>query len=123
MLRLLMLAVLLVSGCASYEEGGPGYAYPTYAPGYAGYAAPAYVYRPTTYAYPTHVRRPHVHAPPKRHRAWAPPAHRHRGDWQGRPDRGERRWHAERRRDGGERGWHRGERRSERGSRPGSRGN
>lgn len=112
MRRLLILAALLVSGCATYAEG-PGYAYPAYAPGYAADAAPAYVYRQPAYAYPTHVRRPHVYAPPKRHRASAPPAHRHRGEWQRRSDRGERGWQAERRRDGGDNGWQRRERRSE----------
>jgi hypothetical protein len=101
MRRFLVLAALLVSGCATYAEPYPEYgypAYPAYSYGYTGYAYPAYTYRPPVHVYPTPVRRPHVHAPPKRHRAWAPPAHRHRGNWQRRSDGGERRW------DGGERG-------------------
>lgn len=63
MRRILVLAGLLVSGCTTYVDSGPGYAYPAYSHGYAVYSYPAYTYRPRVYA-------------PPRYRAWGPWGHR-----------------------------------------------
>lgn len=104
MRRLLMLAALLVSGCATYEEP-----YPAYGHGYPVYTAPAYVYSPPVYTSPTYLYRPRVYAPPPPRVVTPPPPRR---DWHRRDDRDERRWRGERRSDG-ERGWQRGERRGQ----------
>jgi hypothetical protein len=42
MRRFLVLAALLISGCATYVDWAPGYAYPAYAHGYAVHSYPAY---------------------------------------------------------------------------------
>lgn len=73
MRRFLVLAALLVAGCATYGEPYAAYpaypAYPAYSYGYTGYAYPAYTYRPRAYA------------PPPRYRAWTPPARRQSHHW------------------------------------------
>lgn len=67
MRRLLLLAALLVAGCATYAEPYPDAGYPAY---------PAYSYGYVTYAYPGYTHRP------VRDRAW-----RRHGHWRG------HRWH------------------------------